>query len=124
MGVYIKGMEMPKVCGECKMHFLSGDGYVCCLITDRVPKRVGKFADSKTDLDFRWSSIMQVERPKWCPLIEVPEPHGDLIDREKIDYKNYKMHKDGKVLFSDDFFDGITWVNDCIYETPTVIEAE
>ena len=58
-------------------------------------------------------------------VIEVPEPHGDLIDRERIDYKNYKMH-DGKGNFivPDTFVDGVSWVNTCIYETPVVIEAE
>lgn len=23
-------------------------------------------------------------RPDWCPLIEIPEPHGDLIDRDVL----------------------------------------
>ena len=23
------------------------------------------------------------ERPNWCPLVEVPTPHGDLIDNRK-----------------------------------------
>jgi len=23
-------------------------------------------------------------RPEWCPLVEVAEPHGDLLDRDDI----------------------------------------
>jgi len=83
MGVYIKGMKMPRVCGECKMHFLGYPDYVCCGITDRIPKIVGKYHNSKIDLDAREKSILSVMRPDWCPLVEVEE-HGDLVDREEI----------------------------------------
>ena len=62
MGVYIKGMDMPKRCGEC--HFCHS---VCfetwCCITERD--------------DVLFDAI-----PEWCPLTEVPEPHGRLIDIE------------------------------------------
>lgn len=83
MGVNIN-MEMPKNCGECRMHFLGDPDYVCCSITNRIPKIVAKYNNSKIDLDARKKSIMAVQRPDWCPLIEVPEPHGDLIERETI----------------------------------------
>ena len=82
MGVYIKGMKMPETCGKCKLNFLTDD-YVCCSITDRIPKIVGKYANSKTDLDYRLKSIESVKRPEWCPLVEVKEPHGRLGD---LDY--------------------------------------
>ena len=78
MGVYIKGMEMPRFCCECKMHYLSYDNYVCCRITDRTPKAVGKFANS-IDLEFRKKSMNAVKKPDWCPLVPVPTPHGRLI---------------------------------------------
>ena len=75
MSVLIKDMEMPERCSKCKMHFLSnygnGTDYVCCSITDRVPKIVYKYHNSKIDLDARQKSIMAVERPDWCPLEEV-----------------------------------------------------
>jgi hypothetical protein len=25
-----------------------------------------------------------VERPDWCPLVEIPTPHGRLIDADKL----------------------------------------
>ena len=60
-----------------------------------------------------------------CPLIEVPTPHGRLIDADKIDFRNYAMH-DGKgnLIVDNNFINGIVWANDCIDRTPTVIEAE
>lgn len=51
MSILIKGMEMPERCGMC---FL----------------RVG---DCK-------QRIYMEQRPKACPLVEIPTPHGRLID--------------------------------------------
>jgi hypothetical protein len=47
--------------------------------------------------------------PDWCPLIEIPTPHGDLVDRDalKNDMRNWNP--------------SIIAVVDA---TPTVIEAE
>ena len=84
MSVFIKGMEMPKNCGTCKAHFLSGNDYVCCCLTDRIPKSVAKFHNSKIDLDARKKSIEAVQRPEWCPLVELPEWHGRLIDADAL----------------------------------------
>lgn len=69
-GVYIKGMEMPGSCGECR--FLNpgnykGKEYPCvCDVGDFLVK------PSETDL-----------RDGLCPLVELPD-HGDLIDREEL----------------------------------------
>ena len=55
MSVLIRGMEMPERCGMC---FL----------------RVG---DCK-------QRIYMEQRPKACPLIEIPTPHGRLIDADEL----------------------------------------
>ena len=55
MGVYIKGMEMPKNCAGC---FL----------------RVGQCS----------KRIYMENRPSDCPLNEVPEPHGRLGDLDAL----------------------------------------
>ena len=60
MGVYVKGMEMPDACYSCPI--LNQDDCYCEI----------KFA--KADDIF--------ERPNWCPLTEVPTPHGRLIDAD------------------------------------------
>ena len=64
MSVYIKGMEMPKNCGEC--HFCHTEGFESwCCPTGRE--------------DILFDAI-----PEWCPLIGVPEPHGRLIDADAL----------------------------------------
>ena len=64
MGVYIRGMEMPKNCGECLFKHLSptGESIVC-------------------DLDL--STVSWESRPFDCPLVPVP-PHGRLIDADAL----------------------------------------
>ena len=62
MGVYIKGMEMPPACDWCKL------AYYC------NARKVGEGLDLRE---------FHSRRHKNCPLVKVPEPHGDLIDRDK-----------------------------------------
>ncbi len=85
MGVYIKGMKMPKSCSRCFML-----GHEC-------PESV-KFPHIKLT-EYRF---------KGCPLVEVPEPHGDLIDREEMIVNVYED--------ADGFHYEVS--------APTVIEAE
>lgn len=110
MAVLIKDMEMPGSCGECKMHFLGEPNYVCCSITDRIPKIVGKYYNSKIDLDTRIASINTVQKPDWCPLIEIPAPHGRLIDADKLRKKFEELH-------------AYSWVLRNIDNAPTIIPA-
>lgn len=68
MGVYIKGMEMPKDCRECKMQvYYSFLGRTWCKSADII------LAENYKPIPFDG-------RPTWCPLVEVSEPHGRLID--------------------------------------------
>jgi hypothetical protein len=57
-------------------------------------------------------------RPKGCPLVEVKEPHGDLVDRDKLMVD--VMDRDLDHLQRDDWKEVIQIVEDA----PTVIEAE
>lgn len=65
MGVYIRGMEMPKSCGYCPMLDDYGD-YPFCQLTQE--QRGYNFP-------------VAVKRMDKCPLIPVP-PHGRLIDAD------------------------------------------
>ena len=68
MSVLIKGMEMPEMCGECPFNIWSEDHEHFCAV--------------RTDIrSFDGSAIWRV---KHCPLIEVPEPHGRLIDADAL----------------------------------------
>lgn len=83
MGVYIKGMEMPKSC-PCK---LVGVGYdMHCAFVSGIPSRVREY----------YECCEKGTRPNWCPLVDVPAPHGDLIDafafRREMD-ANYPFDK-------------------------------
>ena len=62
MGIYIKGMEMPKSCYDCPLQDDECFGSIKCCY-------------AKT-----WGSANM--RAVDCPLIPVPD-HGDLIDRDK-----------------------------------------
>lgn len=64
MGVYIKDMEMPKNCHECRLY--EGDIYYCSA------------ADKMIDI-----SDSSAEKCQFCPLIPVPH-HGRLIDADEL----------------------------------------
>ena len=80
MGVYVKGMEMPNDCMECPF----SDYEAWCLIPGVISEH--------------------------CPLVEVPTPHGRLIDEGEITAYSYLERNDEEVESLDEF--------------PTVIEAE
>lgn len=65
MAILIKGMEIPFTCLTCDFHKCAGG--------------VGDFCSLTKRRQFRFKN-----RPKDCPLTEVPEPHGNLIDADEI----------------------------------------
>ena len=111
MSVLVKGMKMPKDCPMCPCahwdkNILTG----CELVWRYVP-------DSETAY---WQSD---KRPDWCPLVEVPTPHGWLIDADAL------MHEFAEFVRASnnsDFADVPTW-NDAVSllgSAPAIIEAE
>ena len=85
MGVYIKGMEMPKSCSDC-LFFVDGlydandePCSACLAKEDNSPWGCGYEEIDGID--------HMARRMDYCPLVEVPEPHGDLIEK---DTKNIK----------------------------------
>jgi hypothetical protein len=102
--ILIRGMEMPEYCYECPLHNMEG-GY-CQFYKD----------------SYRWS----FERPASCPLILLPEGHGDLIDRDAlkkrtpmvIDYSAGGFGTDGSIRPVRGYGD---WQID---QAPTIVPAE
>lgn len=104
MSILIKGQELPTSCGDCMKLFLT-EGRNKCPFLWR---------------DFSGNNEYQNKRrmPD-CPLVEVPEPHGRLIDADAyildnvriidcdIDHPNYQVT-----------------LREVIDDAPTVIEAE
>ena len=88
MSVIVKNMEMPDRCGECAF-YIDGACY------------------GKGYRDYR--AIMDTVKPDDCPLVEIPTPHGRLIDADAI--QDYNVETFGQRLL-------------IIDTAPTVIEAE
>ena len=103
-GIYIPGMEMPTSCGDCKAFVCyrqwAGDPGDCfCGITKEDAKAKEKNAD--------------------CPLIEVPTPHGRLIDADAMTEKAFEMSFGNRITEY-----GLFVLNRGIQEMPTIIPAD
>lgn len=71
MSVLIKGMEMPSECRKCFMMDYAMTGETYCEVNGKT------LAESYRPIEFDG-------RPDWCPLVELPEKHGRLIDADTI----------------------------------------
>lgn len=73
MSVLIKGIGMPETCDDCQFHRYHSRGeYVCVATPMFYPMNLANSKGIRKD---------------WCPLVELPEKHGKLIDGiELIDY--------------------------------------
>lgn len=100
MGFYVN-LEMPKDCRMCPFANYDMFNTFCgCDITR------GKRWAVKNDKDYAELST----RPDWCPLIEVPEPHGRLIDADKLkETLDYYISEAG---WSDEINKALSWVKD------------
>ena len=70
MGVYVSNMQMPKCCNDCPMHRYEGMGEEACTV-------LGKLAENEELKPWK-------KRRKDCPLLNVPAPHGPLVDRNDL----------------------------------------
>ena len=96
MGIYIKGRKyMPENCAMCPLCHRNFDGNETRLACYALKKWCDENIDRLSD----------------CPLVEVPEPHGRLIDADALDYKLGASDRDIYVKYT-------------LEEEPTVIEAE
>ena len=94
---YIVPKEKPK-CFNCPFRTLD----YCGLLTEH---------DSVT------VNVNEMSVSDYCPLVEIPTPHGRLIDADKLDCLFW--HDTGGC-----FEDGVLWVVNKIDELPPIIEAE
>lgn len=81
MSVLIKGMEMPKCCEECvagAYEYNDNDErcFVCGFIKSQHPWECEHVEIDGIDTT--------KARADFCPLIEVPTPHGELVDRNGL----------------------------------------
>lgn len=73
MSILIKGLIMPSCCDGCTFSDWSNlHQTASCKLHDYDPC----FSD--------YSREYTDKRADFCPLVEIPEPHGDLIDRDAL----------------------------------------
>lgn len=101
MGTYIKGMKAPKECAKCPVA-LSIVAGCDAFFTDNRP-------EGKTRND--------------CPLIEVPEPHGSLVDAdERLTFNLFDVENEEYSQKSISIYEALVlWAEQM---PKTVIEAE
>ena len=104
MSVLIKGKALPKDCESCDLCDYYGCCYALCgdSLWDALPDGAEYFPDG-------WKYA-------GCPLVEVPEPHGRLIDADALQCK-----VDDTGL---GYYEVLGVTEDTIDDAPTVIEAE
>ena len=102
MSILIKEMEMPKSC-PCELVGIGYDMY--CSFVHGIPAMVKEYDEC----------CEKETRPDWCPLVEVPKPHGRLIDASEA-YDRIAEQEGGNYVDMDAVGMGLD-------ETPTVIPA-
>ena len=117
MSVLIRDMEMPKNCAECRfcVNGFTDEApmYECaCETYENVSVLVD---DHGKPFDFR---------PDWCPLVEVPAPHGRLIDADAFDERVRVAGGMSEEELTEDFKDGVQTVLYMLSKQPAIIEAE
>ena len=110
MSVLIKGMRMPTSC----VNRISGGACINLL-------RCEACINPKTHAPYIG------ERPDNCPLVEVPTPHGRLIDADAL--RDAMYHEAFETDTQMQKWDSGCWVRYKMFEqkeeaAPTVIEAE
>lgn len=103
MGIYIPNMKIPNYCGECKVKGDGSDAFYTwsCPFTGR---------------EYPWHMILDGRLPE-CPFKEVPETHGDLIDRDALE-ADILPEWNGVCVPDNAYSEKL------IYNAPTIIEAE
>lgn len=110
MSVLVKKMEMPEQCGLCRF-CISSYRMVSCAAAQKIIRLFDN------DID----GYNAREKMDWCPLVEVPTPHGRLIDAEQI--KNAVFHH-LSIKGEEYLLPAEKSVFGNIIKAPTVIEAE
>ena len=96
MSVYIRGMKMPATCIECPLQY---GGWCYVAPADLDDTRVAPTVDE----------AYEQGKPKWCPLTEIPTPHGPLIDQEELFNRFAKLEEAARKKVNSLPLDDIVW---------------
>ena len=112
--VAIKNIDLPKSCYECP----------CFYETE------GAFFDGCQVMQSDFVGVdFERGRPDWCPLVDIPTPHGRLIDADQMLADESEAFMSAQLKLTDEW---TKLTNEVIHkklqmllaDTPTVIEAE
>jgi len=103
MSLIIKGMDMPKSCYDCDL--FSGEGFLCPLVIETTND---------------WSREFMYKRVDECPLVEIPTPHGRLIDADA----NVGSYVETWTCTCSEFGTQRVMAVDDLKNLPVIIEAE
>lgn len=108
MSFIVKGIDFPEKCGDCP----------CCVDYDNEDcvyyekYHTGMFCSAQDSAP----DVYDIhEKLNNCPLVEIPTPHGRLIDADALRKTIESIY--GGALWTFDCFE-------CIHQAPTIIEAE
>lgn len=101
MSVIIKGMKMPKSCDSCDLiQFDDEELEAHCPLSPY----------------YRWCGTPPDYRPEGCLLVEIPTPHGDLVDRDDL------TDEINRVTFAERYDYNVAY--NIVTDAETIIEAE
>jgi hypothetical protein len=101
MSILIKGMEMPKSCDSCDLiQFDDEELEAHCPLSPY----------------YRWCGTPPDYRPEGCQLVEIPTPHGDLVDRDDL------IDEINRVTFVKRYDYNVAY--NIVTDAETIIEAE
>ena len=99
MSIYIKNAKIPKCCAECPFDTFADDMHYC--------------TTKQLSTEDYWEC-----RPPFCPMTEVSEPHGRLIDADAL---ADDLETDGKEFGDEMKLNCASWLRS--NATLTVIEG-
>ena len=111
VSIIIRGMQMPSECGYCPLcRYFYSAGITNCMLM-------------QTPLAEDYKTIRFEGRHKDCPLVELPEKHGRLIDADALkDTLDYYIREAG---WSEEINKALGWVKDEFIDSErTIVEAE
>ena len=107
MSGLVRGMDLPTSCGTCHLRKSNEDRVWCPIL--------GEYICFETEF---------LGRKINCPLVEVPAPHGRLIDADAFDERVRVAGGMSEEELTEDFKDGVQTVLYMLSKQPTIIEAE
>ena len=106
MSVIIKGMKMPKSCDSCDLIQFDDEGLE---------------AHCPLSPYYRWCGTPPDYIPEGCRLVEIPTPHGRLIDADEL---KKKLEKHREMCGDIELAHGIDEAIRILENTTIIIEAE